>query len=146
MVRRAVINQIQFSEEPGINFTGQGSSHGGEETQFVKRALALGYELHHISSARVAHIVRNEQIGLLPVFKRYVRIGRAGVLQNQPTDTYTGPRLFGYPRYLYKMIPRDIGRIAWKWITGRRYEGATDVVGLGLLCGRAIERKRQNRR
>lgn len=145
MVRAPVIDQVQFSEAPDVNFTGQGKSGGGVETEFLNHATVFGYKIHYISSSRVAHIVRNEQIGILPVFKRYVRIGRSDVVLNPQKYACTGPSLFRYPRYLYKMVPRAITRIAWKWITGRRYEGATDVIDLALRCGRAMEiRKLQN--
>ncbi|MBK1671116.1 hypothetical protein CKO28_24225 [Rhodovibrio sodomensis] len=143
MVRQKVVQHLTFCEDTGINFVGQGTSHGGEETAFVKRALASGFELHHVSAARVQHIVRKEQIGILPVFKRYVRLGRAGFLQNERTDTYNGPRIFGYPRYLYKMIPKEIARIGYKWIIGRHNEGANALLDLAFICGNEIERQKR---
>ena len=47
MIRREILQEVRFCENEGINFTGQSSSPGGEDTDFVQRALQNGYKLHY---------------------------------------------------------------------------------------------------
>ena len=143
MTRREVKSQVRFSDATGVNFGADKGAPGGEDTDFVKRAVAAGYELRFVSAACVKHIVRPEQVGLRPVVDRYIRIGRANSLLTPPPREMA--TLFGYPRYVFRVIPRDLAKATANWLRGDRYHGANKLIDVAMVWGRAIERKRDAR-
>lgn len=146
MVRSHVCEDIRFSEDGGINFTGQATSQGGEDTDFVKRCLEVGYTTWYVPTAVNRHIVRQEQIGLVPVVRRYFRIGRAGARQGPGATKPRPVMLFGYPRYLYRVIPVEVGLAAIDWFGGRKYKAAHRLVDVAMSCGRAHQNKLMQQR
>ncbi len=143
MVRREVVSALRFSESPGVNFEGQATAAGGEDTAFVQEALSRGELSHYVPSARVKHIVRPHQVGIYPVFQRYLRIGRSMALSNPETFDPRGARMLGYPRYLFRTVPQDVLRALRYWVTGNSYAAADALIGVAMTCGRAQQwRKR----
>ena len=114
MARRRVLESVRFSERPGLNFGDSAGSAGGEDSAFVHDALTRGYRARYVPAACVKHIVRPYQVGLAPVLRRYLRIGRAMTLSN-PEQFDPRRRLFGYPRYIFKAVPRDLLRSLRHW-------------------------------
>ena len=110
MIRRALVDSLRFSEAPGVNFAGQALAAGGEDTAFVQQALSQGAEARYVREACVQHIVRPQQVGLWPVFLRYLRIGRSMALSNPQTFDPAGAKVLGYPRYLFRTVPQDVLR------------------------------------
>lgn len=141
MVRRVVCDRVAFSEEDGINFKGQATSQGGEETLFAAHAVELGFSIEYVASAQVKHIVREEQIGLFPVARRYFRIGRSAGLKNNPPDRSGVPIIFGYPRFLYRQLSISAFRFCINWLCRRKYKAASEVVWLATTMGREYEWK-----
>ena len=137
MVRRAVAQTQRFSEAPGVNFEGQAAAAGGEDTAFVQSALAQGQQARYVADACVRHIVRPQQVGIYPVFQRYLRIGRSMALSNPETFDRRGARLLGYPRYLFRTVPRDVLRALALWLGGNSYAAADQLIGVAMTCGRA---------
>ncbi len=145
MVRRRVIETLRFSEHPGVNFQGTTRSGGGEDTAFVQAALARGHRAVHLPAACVRHIVRPRQVGLYPVFQRYYRIGRSMTLNDPAQFDPEGRRLFGYPRYLFRSLPRDALHALRHWAAGDGTAAADGMIGIAMTCGRAQEWRRQVR-
>lgn len=143
MVRRRVIDHVRFSERPEVNFLGTYTSSGGEDTAFISEALGLGYQTHYVLAACVKHIVRPAQVGILPVFQRYVRIGRSMVLTDPQRFGMPGTTFMGYPRYLFRIVPRDALRALRYWAAGDSYAAANEMVSLAMICGRAQQWRRQ---
>jgi len=139
MVRRRVVENVRFSERAGVNFSGTTSSGGGEDTAFVQAALARGHKAHYLPAARVRHIVRPQQVGLRPVFQRYLRIGRSMTLNDPTQFDPAGARLLGYPRYLFRSLPRDGMRALGHWVSGDTHAAADAMIGIAMTCGRAQE-------
>jgi glucosyl-dolichyl phosphate glucuronosyltransferase len=137
MCRRKVIERVRFSERPAMNFSGTTTSAGGEDTAFVLEAVARGHCAHYVPAACVRHIVRPAQVGIRPVLQRYLRIGRSMTL-NQPNQfDPKGAKFLGYPRYLFRTMPRDVLRALRHWIAGDSYAAANDLIGVAMTCGRA---------
>lgn len=139
MVRRRVVEAVRFSERPGVNYSGTTTSGGGEDTAFVREALALGYRTCYLPEARVRHIVRPQQVGVGAVFQRYYRIGRSMTLHDPAQFDPVGARLFGYPRYLFRTLPRDGLRAFGHLLRGDSYAAADEMIGIAMTCGRARE-------
>jgi GT2 family glycosyltransferase len=137
MVRRPVVESVKFSEQPGMNFAGTAASAGGEDTGFVREALSRGHQALYVPGACIRHIVRPSQVGIYPVFQRYLRIGRS-MAENDP-DQFdpNGARVLGYPRYLFRTIPRDVLHALGYWISGNSYAAAEQLIGIAMTCGRA---------
>jgi glycosyltransferase involved in cell wall biosynthesis len=136
MVRRAVAASVRFREDPGVNFMGQAAA-GGEDSSFVRDAMAQGHQARYVAGACVKHIVRPHQVGLYPVFRRYLRIGRSMALSDPQTFDPEGARILGYPRYLVRTIPRDTLRALGYWLGGNSYAAADQLIGVAMTCGRA---------
>ncbi len=141
MARRRVLASVRFSERPGLNFGDSAGSAGGEDSAFVHDALTRGYRARYVPAACVKHIVRPYQVGLAPVLRRYLRIGRAMTLSN-PEQFDPRRRLFGYPRYIFKAVPRDLLRSLRHWAGGDSYAAAGDLIGVAMTCGRAQQWRR----
>lgn len=141
MVRRHVLNTFQFCEDGGINYAGQGDSSGGEDTDFVRRALNSGSRANFVPEACIYHIVRADQVAIFPVLKRYFRIGRANAAINDLPNKLNLPMLFGYPRYLFRTIPIEVLRAAGRLATGDSYAAARQLIEVAITCGKAHEIK-----
>ena len=81
--------------------------------------------------------MRARQVGLYPVLQRYFRIGRSMTLSGSEQFDPAGARLFGYPRYLFRTIPRDVLCALGLWLSGRHYAAADLAIGIAMTCGRA---------
>lgn len=137
MVRRHLAEIVTFSERVGVNFSGTAFSGGGEDIAFVQEALSRGHQAYYLPTACVRHIVRPQQVGARAVFQRYFRIGRSMTLSNPAQFDPAGARLFGYPRYLFRTLPRDVLRAAGYWLSGNTYAAANEMIGVAMTCGRA---------
>lgn len=143
MARRRVIESVRFCELPEVNFSGTQTSAGGEDTAFVRDAMARGFRAHYVAAACVRHIVRPSQVGLRPVLQRYLRIGRSMTVHDPDQFDPSGARLLGYPRYLFRTVPRDVLRAFGRWISGDSHAAASELIGVAMTCGRAQQWRRQ---
>lgn len=141
MVRRHVCEKIAFCERPGLNWTGERSSQGGEDTDFVRQCLDKGYKLWFTSKAINHHIVRKEQIGLVPVLRRYFRIGGAIALSGKAIRKKKVPTLLGYPRYLFRRTLADLATVTLEWLRGRQYNAANRLIDVAITWGSAHQLK-----
>lgn len=142
MVRRSVTEAVRFSERPDVNFAGTTVSAGGEDTAFVKEALSRGHKARYVPDACVRHIVRPAQVGIRPVFQRYLRIGRSMTLSDPDQFDPEGARILGYPRYLFRTVPRDALRALGYWVSGDSHAAASELIGVAMTCGRAQQWRR----
>lgn len=141
MIRRRVLQAVRFSEEASMNFDGTGAA-GGEDSAFVHMALARGHRARYVAPACVRHIVRPYQVGLSPVLRRYLRIGRAMALSNPDLFDPQGARLLGYPRYVFKAVPRDLLRALRHWARGDSHAAAGELITVAMTCGSAGQWRR----
>lgn len=94
MVLRSTMAQTRFAENAGVNFCGQGQSTGGEDTLFAREIAAGDNDIVFVPDACIRHIVRANQVGIKPVFARYLRIG--GTF---PIEANEGISILGYPAW-----------------------------------------------
>jgi len=139
MVRCSTMAKTRFSETSGVNFCGKGPSPGGEDTLFAKEMAALGNSILFVPDACVRHIVRAREVGIRPVFSRYMRIG--GTL---PIVSKEGIEFFGYPAFGVRLaFSQAVKCLSWL-VRGRSDEAAIYMVHLaktlgGLREGRKIK-------
>lgn len=106
MIRRRVFAAgHRFSEAIGPR--AGGSYIMGSETELTTRLAEAGYRACHLPAARVAHIVRPEQMERRWILERASRFGRSLALADA-TDPQArqAPRLLGAPRWLYRALLR----------------------------------------
>jgi glycosyltransferase involved in cell wall biosynthesis len=142
MVRREVCENIGFSEASGINFSGQSQSQGGEDVDFVSRAIAGGYVLRYVSDATVKHIVRPEEVNIFSAMKRYFRIGRTTVFNKTSAPDPEVAMIFGYPRHFFRYALRNFLRASFRWVFGDRYESADIFIQLSFKWGQIYQTKK----
>lgn len=87
-VPRHHMGATRFRTDDKTNFVGPKS--GGEDCWFA-RDVSAG-KVWYVPQARLKHMVRQHEIGVLPVFRRYVRIGMASynyhvTAEETPIDT-----------------------------------------------------------
>lgn len=92
MVRRSTLAHTRFSEVAGVNFSAEAPSSGGEDTLFARELAKPDNDILFVPRACVRHIVRAHEVGIRPVFSRYVRIGGSC-----PIDAKGSITIFGYP-------------------------------------------------
>ncbi|QCF26279.1 glycosyltransferase [Hydrocarboniclastica marina] len=144
MVSRKVLAAVKFSVDPTFNFGEAEQSSGGEDTDFVLRAIRAGFKARYVANAAVAHIVRKEQVSIRAVADRYFRIGRSNVpLETELETAPTMPMLFGYPRYIYKKVPVELTKVVAFRLSGRNYSSAFLLIHLAMEVGQLYERRRR---
>src|SRR3546814_9178717 len=57
-----------------------------------------------------------------------------------------GARILGYPRYLYRTLPRDVLRALRYWASGDSFAAADQLIGVAMTCGRAQQWRRYTSR
>lgn len=139
MVRRSAMGDTRFCEDPGTNYCGQGRSAGGEDTAFAHEVANKDGEVIFVPGACIRHIVRKYQIGILPVFSRYVRIGRT-----LPIEVGSGYRILGYPVWGLRLVLKHAGRGLWLLLKGQSSQAAEQLIHLAKLLGSIGEGRRIN--
>lgn len=135
MARRAVMGPVRFSEEAENNFSG-GASAGGEDVRFVRDMADRCGGLRYVPEASLRHIVRGHQIGLRPVFRRYMRIGATEPMGAE------GGTLLGWPVQGLRAAARQCCGGLRLLVRGRRTDAAKRMVALAVTLGRMREGRR----
>lgn len=139
-IRRDVLTAVSFREDLWI--AGK-NEVGGEDTDFVKKAVEAGYLAWFSSDLMVKHIIRPDEMTLRYLWRRYVRIGRSmAAIDSQPVSQTS--MLLGYPRWVVsEMIKRSI-KIVGLGLTGQAQQAATELTELAMQYGKFSQYKRQN--
>jgi glycosyltransferase involved in cell wall biosynthesis len=99
-VRWRTLRSYKFCEDIGP--TDNPKYTMGSETELLQRLTARGEKCVHLPRARVAHVIRSEQLTLKWLKKRAFRIGRFRIRLEERDTSST--RLFGAPRYLWRVL------------------------------------------
>jgi glycosyltransferase involved in cell wall biosynthesis len=99
-VRWRTLRSYKFCEDIGP--TDNPKYTMGSEMELLRRLTARGEKSVHLPRAQVSHIIRSEQLTLRWLKGRGFRIGRYRI-RIEERDT-TAPRLFGVPRYLWRIF------------------------------------------
>jgi hypothetical protein len=130
MVLRSTMAQTRFAETPDVNFCGEGPSSGGEDTLFAKEIASRDNGILFVPNACVRHIVRANQVGIRPVFSRYMRIG--GTL---PIEAKEGIKILGYPAFGLRQACSQAAKCLSWLVRGKSEEAAIYMVYLAKTLG-----------
>lgn len=92
-VRRNTLGDVRFRTNEATNYTGAGT--GGEDSWFAHDAS--GGRIWYVPDARIKHMVRDHEIGIRPVFRRYVRIGMSSYQLNPNAQAHFKRKMLGVP-------------------------------------------------
>lgn len=141
-VRAPLLKDCSFPEDVGYGANGQ--MVAGDETAFLREAVRRGNRIWFLPAARLDHIVRPHEVGILPVLRRYFRIGRGSAVTNPANNPDTAPRIFGYPRFIYRLIPAQLTLALIRLVLFDQYGCTRILIRLALSCGRIYEWRRRN--
>lgn len=133
--RRAAMKEVRFRTEEGINYMGTGTGTGGVDTWFA-RDISEDGTIWYAPQACVRHIVRDHQIGLRPVFRRYVRIGLTSYYVEPDMDALFARRVLGLPVTMLGRLARGAAGGAYRLLRGDTEAAARRMVGFAVDWGR----------
>lgn len=132
-VTRYHMGLTRFRTEDAINFTGPGS--GGEDSWFARDVS--GGRVWYVPEARLKHMVRQHEIGIRPVFKRYVRIGMASYHLAQPEiDKLFDICILGVPVRVIGRLTRSAGGGLYRLARGDTEAAARRMLSFATDWGR----------
>lgn len=126
-VRRSTLGDIRHRTDDNTNYRGTGTATGGVDSWFAHDA-SQGGVIWYVPQARLKHMVRAHEIGVKPVFDRYVRIGLTNYHADPDIAPLFTPRVAGLP-------VRMIGRLARSAAGGlyRLARGDTEAAARRML-------------
>jgi hypothetical protein len=137
----------QYRYPLGIGPDGSSYYAKGSETSLLRRLSADGYRIMYIPEAMVQHIVRPDQIGVIPVLSRSFQIGRGKMRlsHERVTTENPGPTIFGLPRHVYRLAAEKFAKSLWLRVRHGSYSCMCTLIDLHWHLGHAYE-ARQIRR
>ncbi len=126
-IRRDHLGNIRYRTDDGVNYMGTGTGTGGVDSWFAHDA-AQGGDIWYVPDARLKHMVRPHEIGVKPVFNRYVRIGLTSYHAEPEAKALFRPRVLGLP-------VRMLGRLGKSGMGGlyRLARGDTEAAARRML-------------
>jgi glycosyltransferase involved in cell wall biosynthesis len=109
MDRAKLPEGFKFDPELGRR---DGRLFGGEETDFCKRAQALGFEVHYCGQAAVTHLIQPERMAWTWIAKRMVYAGYGRAQQGGAPSPSRGLELADYLWMPFYLPPYAVG---WVW-------------------------------
>jgi len=139
-VRARLLSRMRLREDVG--YGANGDMVAGDETAFVRAAIADGFAARFVAEARLRHIVRRHEVALWPVLRRYFRIGRGMAAVDPASFPRYAPRMFGCPRYLLREISENIANAFIRFISFDLYRCNRTLIDVAIKCGQAYEWRR----
>ena len=133
-VRRANLGEIRYRTERGINYMGTGTGTGGVDSWFARDAS--GGEVWYVPEACLKHMVRRHEIGVRPVFRRYVRIGMTNYHVEPDTEHLFAQQFLGVPIKLFKRMIREAGGGIYRLARGDTEAAARRMLTFATDWGR----------
>tara|TARA_R110001592_G_scaffold126336_1_gene337512 strand:+ start:154904 stop:155764 length:861 start_codon:yes stop_codon:yes gene_type:complete len=117
MVRNSVFaDGHRFREDVG---PGEGQYIMGSETEFTKRLERSGFKAYFVPAARVAHIIRPNQLEKEWIISRAFRFGRGNASQALQKQKAVVPQIFGLPRWKIRSLLEQYLKLIRASIMGR---------------------------
>lgn len=138
MVRASAIGSHRY-DEATMNYGAARGAFGGEDIKFVSDLCSDGRPPIYVPEARLLHRVREEETGLLPIFKRYVRIGGATARRLRSSGELENEARFRH-------VSKHARRMSKSLIAGDTRGAAEEMTKLAMSIGRFRERLRLMRR
>jgi len=115
----------------------------GSESEFLLRMHDKGYKAVYLPKALVYHYIRPEQTSLAWILGRGFRGGRSTAWFERD---FKGPRIFGIPRFLYRLMLEKVFRYLWKFILmGEKENRYQERYDLEVLKGKFYQYYRMSR-
>jgi glycosyltransferase involved in cell wall biosynthesis len=136
-VRRSVFDTVAFRKDlwiAGKNLV------GGEDTDFVRQAVEHGFKLWFSKKISLRHIVKQHEITMWSVSKRYFRIGRS-MSAVSPRNTNNDKLLFNYPRWVVSSLFKMGAEAFCYFLILQRYKAMSKIIDMSILYGKAYQDK-----
>ena len=100
-IRARALEGMSFSEAVGPQ---EGKNYiMGSETELLRRLQSKGEKFCFVPTAKVQHIIREDQIQMGWLFRRHFKAARSQVYHS-PDKDFTSARLWGVPRHLWRQL------------------------------------------
>ena len=136
-VRKRVLDKVSFRNDLWV---AGGSCIGGEDTDFVKKAVTCGFKLWFVPNASLQHIIRLNEMTMKGVWKRYFRIGRSMVALDRSTSSQK-QLIWGYPRWFVFKILKQFTAMMLGTVKCNQYETVSKMIVIAISCGQEYENK-----
>jgi glycosyltransferase involved in cell wall biosynthesis len=133
-VRRDTLGNVRYRTEAGINYMGTGTGTGGVDSWFARDASEQ--RIWYAPDACLKHMVRMEEIGVRPVFRRYVRIGMTNYFIEADIQSLFARHVLGVPFPLTSRLVRSAIGGAYRLVRGDTEAAARRMLGFALDWGR----------
>jgi glycosyltransferase involved in cell wall biosynthesis len=120
-----------------------GAQIAGEETDLFRRLQAHGEAILYAPSIRVFHPVDPARLTKSYFRYRYFCHGRGVILVKPPASNL--PRLFGVPRFLYRLLLESAGSGLWAVCRGDSYAAFDHQLDMWYAVGAIVESRRAAR-
>jgi glycosyltransferase involved in cell wall biosynthesis len=134
-VRRDTLGDVRYRTEEGINYMGTGTGTGGVDSWFAHDATRES-DIWFVPDACLDHMVRDHQIGIKPVFSRYVRIGISNYQADPTTKTLFARTIAGLPFPLTSRLIRAGAGGLYRLARGDTEAAARRMLTLADYVGR----------
>jgi glycosyltransferase involved in cell wall biosynthesis len=136
-VHRELLEKISFRTDLWIAGVNQ---VGGEDTDFAKKAVELGFHPLFSSKIKILHIVKPHEMTVVSIWKRYVRIGRSMAAVDS-VRKHHGALWFGYPRWVVVDITKRGLIVMRHCLFFRRFRAVSELIDIAIIYGKAFEIK-----
>jgi len=134
-VRRATLGDVRHRTNADTNYRGPGTGTGGVDTWFARDAAEDG-RIWYIPDACLKHMVRPHEIGVRPVFQRYVRIGMSNYGNNPKARALFENRKLGIPVQVAYRLARTAGSGLYRLARGDTETAARRMLDFAMDWGR----------
>lgn len=134
-VRRDALGDVRHRTEDGINYMGTGTGTGGVDSMFARDASGTG-DIWFVPDACLGHMVRARQVGLRPVFNRYVRIGISNYSVDPTTKALFARTVLGLPFPITYRLARSLGGGLYRLLRGDTEAAARRMLDFANNWGR----------
>ena len=133
-VRRSTLGDVRNRTDDATNYMGQGTGTGGVDSWFAHDAS--GGRIWYVPDARLKHMVRLHEIGIRPVFDRYVRIGMSSYHLRPVVRSRFERRVLGVPVNAVGRLAKAAGGVLHRLVRGDTETAARRVISVALEWGR----------
>ncbi len=133
-IRRATLGDVCHRTDAATNYMGTGTGTGGEDSWFARDAS--GGRIWYIPDALVRHMVRDHEIGVRPVFRRYVRIGLTNYHTSPNARALFDRRVLNVPIRVHYRLARYVTGSLYRLVRGDTESAARRMIDFAMDLGR----------
>lgn len=133
-VRRTTLRDMRHRTDEATNYKGTGTATGGVDTWFARDAS--GGRIWYVPQACIKHMVRDHEIGVKPVFKRYVRIGLTNYYTEPEARAMFDRKILGLPVDVISKLARSAGGGLYRLVRGDTEAASRRMLTFAMDWGR----------